>query len=195
MLWSQPPRQSYRWITPVLWVLGLMMVAAIAYPVVVHYSDKAAAADKATNARKATATALDGLVTQSVADRAGLLRALADIGKCRIGTKTRHEILTTTAAREALAKKVDAFDPSALPGGATVKAELTVVLSRSVDADKAYLKWYDAAKGHCPKQTSKLFSAIGNANARAKAAKTLFLRDWNPMAADYDLPKRDVNSI
>jgi serine/threonine protein kinase len=194
-LWSGPPRQSYRWITPVMWVLGLIMVATLTYPVFVHYSGKAAAADKAADARKATATALGGLVTQSVAGRASLLGALADIEKCRINAKTRHAILNATASREALAKRVAAFDPSALPGGTMVKAELTVVLARSVEADKAYLRWYDAANGHCPKQTGKLFAAIGTANARAKAAKSLFLNDWNPMAAHYGLPKRDVNSI
>lgn len=175
-----------------MWAAVLLLVAGVAF-VVVHL--RGPETPDGNDPAEATATAVSAMLDESVAGRANLLRAIDEIMSCRTGKTTRQGIQNAVKARQALLKKVGDFDASSLPTGAKIKTGLQEALTRSLEADQAYLKWYDAAKGRCPKQSGTLFKAVQKANARSRAAKNAFLEDWNPVAQQYNLPERDAGSI
>jgi len=98
--------------------------------------------------------------------------------------------------RRQLARQLRAADLAALPGGARLRQPLLTVWSDSSRADDAYVTWTEnqafcvnRAGDDAAKQRGDHFSVL------ATAAKTAFLRQWNPIAAQYGLASRDFSRI
>ncbi|MDG4816534.1 hypothetical protein O7628_13610 [Micromonospora sp. WMMD956] len=177
-----------------LWlaILAVMAVVAFAGIKAMQWHDTRAAE---AAARTAAANKVAAILDESIVGRQNLLTAIGLIRKCKIGDATRRGIQNAAKNRQTLLAKVTVLDTSPLPEGAEIKSGLQAALARSLEADEAYLKWYDAAKGHCPKQSGRLFAAIDKANERSQDAKAAFLAVWNPVAREYELPERDKSSI
>jgi len=140
-----------------------------------------------------SAQRLDALLTESIAGRKYLLRAIDAALACDKSAAIA-DMERASDARAALRDKAGGTDLAALPGGDHLKSALVDFLQASYEADEAYLRWTRGAQG-CPSTRAARFEAVTSANSRARARKTEFLDAWNPVAQRYGLPARDVRSI
>lgn len=136
---------------------------------------------------------LDALLTESIAGRKYLLRAIDEALACDKSAAIA-DMEAASDARASLMDKAGGTDLAALPSGAYLKSALVDFLRASYEADEAYLRWTRGASG-CPSTKAAGFEAVTEANSRARARKTEFLDAWNPVAQQYGLPTRDVRSI
>jgi hypothetical protein len=147
-----------------------------------------------TTSAESQAKGVDALLTDSVDGRKHVLAAIDDATACD-NSAAIDELQVAAAARRTVLRRARDTDMSALPGGGDLKDALVALLDDSYRADAAYLDWVQAADGGCPATSDPSFAAVQRANDQARRDKTTFLTDWNPVAARFGLPARDVKDI
>ena len=143
------------------------------------------------------AVAVNRLLGSSGASRKALQGAVSDAGHCTNLPSAVSRIQSVVNQRSTEYHQALALTTAALPGGATVKSDLTAALRGSLNADRAYLSWakQQLANGCVPTSQSSAYSAATSAGAEADAAKRAFVRVWNPVASQYGVPRMTPTSI
>jgi serine/threonine protein kinase len=150
----------------------------------------------ATLASRQTA-AVNTLLGSSGATRKTLQGAVSDAGHCTNLPSAISRIQRVVNQRSTEYHQAQALTTAAIPGGTTVKSDLTAALRSSLNADRAYLTWaqQQQTNGCVPTSQSSAYSAATTAGAEADAAKRAFVRVWNPVAAKYGVPRTTPTSI
>jgi hypothetical protein len=141
-------------------------------------------------AERQAAASVAGLLGRSVADRAAISGAAADIDRCGPQLAADPTVFDdAVASRKSLLASL-----SALPGRAALPAalvtDLTGAWQASISADQAYATWArdEIAKGCKAGDTSDPgYQAAQAPDIAATKDKTAFTSAWNPVAARYGL--------
>jgi hypothetical protein len=144
------------------------------------------------------AQALANLLAQSGSDRAKVLGAVSAVESCS-GSLSRDETVFRNAAssRQTLLTKLsDLPHRSKLP--ARMLADLTAGWQASITADQDFATWVqDEISQGCSthSQANPAFKDAGVPDTQATTDKKAFVRQWNPIAARYSLPKYQYSQI
>ncbi len=143
------------------------------------------------------AAAVNRLLSTSGTTRKALQGAVSDAGQCTNLSGAVSQIQEVVNQRSTEYHQALALTTAALPNGAAVKSDLTAALRNSLDADRAYLTWaqQQMTSGCTPAAQSAAFSAATSAGQQADAAKEVFVRVWNPVAARYGVPRTSPSRI
>ncbi|MGW5154431.1 hypothetical protein ACWEPN_03005 [Nonomuraea wenchangensis] len=123
---------------------------------------------------------------------------MSQILRCSKTSAAIAAIEQVTKQRGEQADQAKSLDVSALPKGMALKDALVQALSNSYQADKAYLKWAKRYRPHgCSGKTvgDADYDRGNAASEKATAAKTTFVRLWNPLAEQEGLPGRSKDEI
>jgi serine/threonine protein kinase len=146
-------------------------------------SRQAAAVDQLLGSSAAAREALQGAVEQArgCTGLSGAVASIRDVVDQRVGQYNQASALSTAA----------------LASGATVKSDLITALRDSLAADREYLTWaqQELNSGCTPAAQSSVYNAAYQADQRADAAKDVFVRVWNPVAARYGVQQKSPGSI
>jgi zinc-ribbon domain len=142
--------------------------------------------------RQQAAGNLATLLAQSVSDRNSIRKAYNDALRCGPGLRQDAQTFQNGASsrEQLLSQLADMPSRSALPG--QVLGDLTSAWQASVRADKDYAKWaQDLVSAGCAggNQSDPHFVAASTPNLQATADKKAFVRQWNPLAAQYGLTR------
>ncbi|MEV7804670.1 hypothetical protein AB0O28_17155 [Microbispora sp. NPDC088329] len=144
------------------------------------------------------AAAVDALLDQSKPSRGTLRQALSRILRCSEVAEGVEAIERVTSQRGGQAGQAEELETGALRDGDELKDALVRALTTSYRADKAYLKWAKRYRdGGCRGRTvgDSAYDAGNAASEDATAAKTEFVRLWNPIATEQGLPARSEAEI
>ena len=143
------------------------------------------------------AAALGTLLKSSAKARIALRQAVTQVGACTNlpGAVTRLQEVVNQRSSEY--GRASALTTSALPGGAKVKSALVAALGSSLKADHDYLAWArEQLSGGCtPTNQSSAYNAAFSASQQADAAKRVFAKAWNPVAARYGIARKSPRDI
>ena len=142
------------------------------------------------------AAAVSNLLASSAATRKALQRGVSQARSCTDLSSAASVIQDVVNQRSAQYDQASALPVSALPGGATVKADLLAALRDSLDADRDYLTWARQLQSGCvPGAESGAYLAAYQADQTAGPAKAAFTQAWNPVAARYGIRPSSPGSI
>ena len=158
----------------------------------------AASSSTPTVTEQQAATSVAAMLSQSVSDRAAISSAATDVGDCGPSLNSDPKVFDDAASsRQSLLAGLNT-----MPGRATLPpaliSDLTQAWQASVAADKAYAQWAndEITRGCVANDTSDSgYQATVTPNANATKFKAAFSADWNPVAAQYGLPRETVASI
>jgi hypothetical protein len=133
---------------------------------------------------------LAALLAQSVSDRRSIDHAYNDATKCGPGLDQDSRTFRNAASsrQQLLGRLAGMPGRSALSG--QMLGDLTSAWRASVEADQDYAKWArDLVSAGCVggNPTDPHFVAAKTPNLHATADKRAFVRQWNPLAAQYGL--------
>jgi hypothetical protein len=137
------------------------------------------------------AQALSQLLTQSTSDRSSIVAAYNDVLACGSSLAGDAQAFQQAAAsRKSLLSQFGTLtDENALP--APLLQALSGAWQASYQADQDYAAWAadENSRGCTANDTSDPnYQAAETPNLQATAHKTAFINQWNPIAAQYDLP-------
>ena len=143
------------------------------------------------DARRQAAVRLDGLLAQSVTDRAAVTNAAEDVRGC--GPSLHQD--ARTFARAASSRQQLLSRLASLPGRSVLPAamlrDLTSAWQASAQVDTDLSRWAqdNMTRGcrHHKDRSDAFLRASGGPEARATAGKRAFAALWNPIARQYDL--------
>jgi len=140
--------------------------------------------------RQQAAAGLATLLSQSIAARAAIIRAAADVADCGPGLDADPQAFQDVAAsRQSLLASLSALPGrTALPAG--LLSDLTGAWQASVSADQAYARWAtdEISKGCVRDDTGDpAYQAAQVPDQSATRDKTAFAAAWNQIAASYGL--------
>ena len=144
------------------------------------------------------AAALDGVLDASVLSRRKLNQSIDKVRRCTQLSLAVSDMRAAGDERRAQLSTVDSVAVDQLPNGERLRSTLHTALDNALQADGAYLDWAEATPAKGCGDTAERRAAFGRgeaASARAGAAKTDFLRLWNPIATDLGLPTRSRQNI
>ncbi len=137
------------------------------------------------------ASALAGLLAQSVTDRSAVTQAVSDVSDC--GPNLDQDITTfdqAASSRQTLLSQLAVLpDGSALPS--TLLQTLTAGWQASQQADQDFAQWAtDETDDGCTTndQSDPAFQAAAGPDGQATADKKAFVNLWTPIAVKYGLP-------
>ena len=159
-------------------------------------SSSAAAVGGTTSTQSSTteqtaAQHLSALLTESSNDRSSIVNAVNDVTQCGPNLSQDPQVFQSAAAsRQKLLSQL-----TSLPGSSTLPAQMMQALTRawqvSEQADRDFAAWAqdESSQGCTANDTSDSnYQAATAPDDRATAYKTTFIRLWNPLAAQYELP-------
>src|SRR5664279_3596380 len=145
------------------------------------------------------ASAVDALLSMSVASRAAVVQAAAQIGACTSLAGAQATMTAAAATRETAANNAASLPVSALPNGSGLISLLTSMMQASATADRGYAAWAgDVAAGSCNGESAvhtANFTAAEAASAQATALKRQFVAAWSPIATQAGLPTRTADQL
>jgi zinc-ribbon domain len=145
------------------------------------------------------ASAVDALLSMSVASRAAVVQAAAQIGACTSLAGAQATMTAAAATRETAANNAASLPVSALPNGSGLISLLTSMMQASATADRGYAAWAgDVAAGSCNGESAvhtANFTAAEAASAQATALKLQFVAAWSPIATQAGLPTRAADQL
>jgi serine/threonine protein kinase len=142
------------------------------------------------------AVAVSNLLASSAAARRALQRGVSQARSCTELSSAVSVIQGVVNQRSAEYDQASALPVSALPDGATLKADLLAVLRDSLAADRDYLTWARQLQSGCvPGAESSAYLAVYRADQTAGPAKAAFTQVWNPVAARYGIRPVSPGSI
>jgi tRNA A-37 threonylcarbamoyl transferase component Bud32 len=143
------------------------------------------------------AAALGTLLTSSAAARTALHQAVAQVGACANLPAAVSKLQDVVNQRSSEYGRASALATAFLPDGATVKSALVAALGSSLKADQDYLAWarQQQSSGCTPATQSSAYNAGFSASQQADAAKQIFVRVWNPVAARYGIAPESPRDI
>jgi hypothetical protein len=145
------------------------------------------------------AAALDALLSNSVASRAAVVQAAAQIGACTSLDSAKSAMLAAAATRESAASAAGSLSVNALPNSSGLVGLLVQMMQASASADRSYAAWADdAASGQCRGGSAvhtANFTAAEAASSQATSLKQQFAATWAPIAAQAHLPARTADQL
>jgi len=144
------------------------------------------------------AAALDGVLDASVLSRRKLNQSIDKVLRCTQLSLAVSDMRAAGDERRAQLSTVDSVAIDQLPSGERLRSTLHTALDNALQADEAYLDWAEPTRGNGCGDTAARRAAFERGEAasnRAGAAKTDFLKLWNPIAADLGLPVRTRQDI
>src|SRR5664280_1122264 len=145
------------------------------------------------------ASAVDALLSMSVASRAAVVQAAAQIGACTSLAGAQATMTAAAATRETAANNAASLPVSALPNGSGLISLLTSMMQASATADRGYAAWADeVSAGSCNGESAVHtadFTAAEAASAQATALKLQFVAAWSPIATQAGLPTRTADQL
>ena len=143
------------------------------------------------------AAVLGTLLTSSAVARTALHQAVAQVGACANLPAAVSKLQDVVNQRSSEYGRASALATAVLPDGATVKSALVAALGSSLKADQDYLAWarQQQSSGCTPATQSSAYNAAFSASQRADAAKQIFVRVWNPVAARYGIAPESSRDI
>jgi hypothetical protein len=144
------------------------------------------------------AAVLDVVLDQSVRSRAKLNQSIDRVLQCTQLSAAVSDMRATGDERRTQLQTVDTAALDQLSNGEQLRSTLHDALSYALAADQGYLAWATPTPAKGCADTSARSAAFGRgetASAKAGAAKTSFLKAWNPVAADLGLPTRTRDDI
>ncbi|MER7766395.1 hypothetical protein [Kitasatospora sp. NPDC096140] len=145
------------------------------------------------------AKAIDALLNRNDGTRKVVTSAVQSADGCGSAVDVRYrasQLRQAAVGRDSLVNRLQAVDTSALPGGATLAAQLSSAWKASAAADRAFARWADdvaGCDGNAP-HTADWDEGYGQSQV-ATAAKKAFAEAWNPVADRYGLARCDPDAI
>jgi hypothetical protein len=151
-----------------------------------------------TPAQQQAATALAGLLTQSVSDRSAINQAYNDVSGCGpLLGQDQQTFQQAASSRQSLITQL-----SSLPGAQSLPAamlsDLTGAWQASGQVDQDYAQWADDENSQgCANQdySNSSYAAAVSPNEEATSDKTAFVALWNPIAEKYGLTTYSQGAI
>ena len=145
------------------------------------------------------ASAVDALLSMSVASRAAVVQAAAQIGACTSLASAKAAMTAAATTRETAANNTTTLPVSALPNGSGLISLLVSMMQASATADRGYAAWADdVAAGGCrggAATNTANFTAAEASSRQATALKQQFAAAWNPIATQAGLPTRTADQL
>jgi hypothetical protein len=143
------------------------------------------------------ATNVATMLNQSVSDRSAINTAYNDVLACNSQLASAPQVFDNAAtSRQKLLASL-----GAMPGRAALPpallSDLTQAWQASIAADQAFARWATDELQDCtPHDTgSAAYRATATPDANATKYKTLFVAQWNPIAARYNLTQYQQNQL
>ncbi|MEF2525543.1 hypothetical protein [Streptomyces sp. CS62] len=162
----------------------------------------AAAAEAPVDPARSQAVQLDKVLADSADSRDSVIKAVDDIKGCRNLGTAADDLRSAARQREELVTRLQELRLDKLPNHQRLSASLTKAWKASADADNSYAAWAedvadDKKKGCKDGQARNTDDAAdGNkSSGEATRAKESAAALWNPIAAKYNLPKRDKSQL
>ena len=158
----------------------------------------ATASPSAVPARQQAAEGLAGLLQKSVGDRTAIAQAVTDVDQCGPNLSQDPSTFQAAAAsrQNLLAQLANLPERSALSPG--MLAALTSAWQNSIEADQDFAQWAtdEISRGCTPDdQSDPSAQAATGPDDRATTNKQSFVRQWDPVAAQYGLPAYQWNQL
>ncbi|MGE5134870.1 MAG: protein kinase domain-containing protein [Gemmatimonadota bacterium] len=144
-------------------------------------------------AARAQATDISNLLQTGHGSSTQLSDAAANIRTCTNVPQNVQVIQQVRDQRQAELSQAQTLSVNALSNGAQLKTSLVQALQDSLTADDAYLTWAQQQEASCTPGSQSSDAAA--ADAQAVSSKQAFIGRWNPVAAQYGLPRETVASI
>jgi hypothetical protein len=164
-------------------------------------SAPASASASASGGGAAQASALNGLLDESMSSHQQVVDAVAAAQQCTSAasvTSAAAQLDSAAQARRQLVAKLDALDLSQVPGAPAAAAKLRQGWQHSAAADSAYAAWARAEANSChanaTPQNADYQTAVSDSGS-ATSDKKSFVLSWNQIAAQYGLPSRTWDGI
>lgn len=139
----------------------------------------------------AQAAAVDRVLSASAASRRKLVAAIQQVSGCDNLARAMQRMQEVGYERQQQLAEVADLDLSALRDGERLRQLLSDALTYSLEADRGYVRWAQAAAiGTCPNSGAEHRADGDRASHLAGQSKIAFLSVWNPIAARYGLPTR-----
>jgi hypothetical protein len=142
---------------------------------------------------------LAALLRRSAAVRTLLEATTRAVADCTLAPDSGlSRVDRVISSRRGLLASAGAAAVTHIPGGSRLRAEFVSALRYSLAADSEFADWLQTiARGACPVPTLSVssFQAALSDSGLANAAKTEFLRQWNPLAARYGQPEFGIGQI
>jgi hypothetical protein len=146
---------------------------------------------------RAQAAEVNSVLDDMASSRSELVSAMVAAAHCSELSDALPTITKVVGEREQQLAKAKSLEVSALASGEQLKSALTRALQASLDADRAYQKWADHARG-CSGDTppdSDLERGNSISENQASPAKNKFLSLWAVVAEAEEQPARDRDHI
>jgi hypothetical protein len=139
------------------------------------------------------AQALSNLLTQSAAQRSGVVAAVAEIGTCGNLNAAQSTLQGAVDERQTLLGQLDELQLPTVPNASQFLQLLNSAWQSSESSDNSYTQWaqdeMDHPTGCVPGDHSDPnFEAAQTTDQQANTAKQSFVNLWNPVATQYGLP-------
>jgi hypothetical protein len=204
-----PPKRSEAGRSLIIAVCVLVVAAVAAVAVVIMWPGggvKSPASSASATGKKTTkgasgahaqAVAVNAILNASGTSRGGLGRALTAAHKCDGLAGAIAEMQTVAQQREQQLSQTKALKVDALANGTRMRTTLAKAINYSLDVDKAYLAWAQAAQNGCQGRPKANADSKRGAHlsAQASAAKQQFSKLWAPVAQKEGLPRRGPTSF
>ena len=145
---------------------------------------------------RSAATALAGLLAQSVTDRDTIVSAVGAVNHCTsaVSQAPAHFQEGATSRQKLLKQLASMSGRSELPAG--MLSQLTTAWQASAAVDTDLSKWaQDEVSSGCHQHNDANLAAADGPDAQASNAKKAFVAMWNPIAAKYGLTKYSTSQL
>ena len=138
----------------------------------------------------AEASAINTLITRSVATVAPLQGLTVDVSNCQDVSYDYSRINSITTQRASQIEAASKLNVGAIPAGPELKSDLISALKTSLQADQDYVSWASSQASDCtPGFSSPDWQAAYEIDLQTDAEKKVFLAIWSPIAARYGYPQ------
>ncbi|WP_433795798.1 hypothetical protein [Actinoplanes sp. CA-252034] len=145
---------------------------------------------------RAQLTAIDAVLSGSVASRRKLNQAIEQVGGCDDLRGAVADIRAVGDERRSQMDTVRGADLSAVPTGEDLRSALVAALQYAYDADQGFLAWAEPTlTGGCGAADDAGYTRGRAASTSAGTAKRAFLARWNPLARANGLRTRSADDI
>ena len=152
-------------------------------------ASSAGSASASAGTEQQAAAKVDTMLKQSVSDRSAITQAYTNVLTCSPQRTSAAAVFTGAAAsrQKLLAGLGTMAGRATLPPA--LLTDLTQSWQASVAADQAFAQWANAELANCtPNDTgSAAYQATVTPDSNATKFKTLFVAQWNPVAAKFNL--------
>lgn len=146
------------------------------------------------------AAALNVLLDRSITDRATVVAAVEDIGRCSNLSSAQRHLGEAAASRRTMLDQLGQMNVSDISSGEQLRTDLQGAWRSSEQSDQNYLSWAgEVQNAHCSTANSaphtSSYTAAQSTDREATQGKDAFVALWNPIASDYGLPQRRAGEL